>query len=90
MELLAPRHSTRTATADPLGAGEVRGLCEMTMLVPTLEAARERIYQHSLKLEDARAIAAYGQNSSVGKVLEIHQELPGRIHVVLIRKSAGF
>src|SRR5256885_7622214 len=47
MELLAPRHSTRTATADPLGAGEARGLCEMTMLVPTLEAARERIYQHS-------------------------------------------
>ena len=27
-----------------------------------------RIYQHSLVLEDARAIAAYGQHSSVGKV----------------------
>jgi len=59
-------------------------------LVPTLEAARERIYEHSLKLEDARAYAAYGQHSSVGKVLEIHQELPGRIHVVLIRQSIGF
>jgi alkanesulfonate monooxygenase SsuD/methylene tetrahydromethanopterin reductase-like flavin-dependent oxidoreductase (luciferase family) len=30
-----------------------------------LEAAHERIYQHSLVLEDARAIAAYGQHSSV-------------------------
>jgi hypothetical protein len=59
-------------------------------LVPTLEVARERIYQHSLKLEDARAYAAYGQHSSVGKVLEIHQELPGRIRVVLIRQSVGF
>ena len=59
-------------------------------LVPTLEAARKRIYEHSLKLEDARAYAAYGQHSSVGKVLEIHQELPGRIHVVLIRQSVGF
>ncbi len=58
-------------------------------LVPTLDAARERIFQHSLKLEDARALAAYGQNSSVGKILEIHQELPGRIHVVLIRQSVG-
>src|SRR6204780_3910705 len=58
--------------------------------VPTLEAAHERIYQHSLVLEDARAIAAYGQHSSVGKVLEIHQELPGRIHIVLIRQVAGF
>jgi acyl-CoA hydrolase len=59
-------------------------------LVPTLEAAHERIYKHSLKLEDARAYAAYGQRSSVGKILEIHQEPPGRIHVVLIRQSVGF
>jgi hypothetical protein len=59
-------------------------------LVPDPEAARERIYEHSLKLEDARAYAAYGQNSVVGKILEIHQELPGRIHVVLIRQSIGF
>jgi hypothetical protein len=58
-------------------------------LVPSVEAARERIYQHSLKLEDARAIA-YGQHSSVGKILEIHQELPDRIHVVLIRQPIGF
>jgi hypothetical protein len=59
-------------------------------LVPTLDDARERIFQHSLKLEDARALAAYGQNSAVGKILEIHQERPGRIHVVLIRQSVGF
>ena len=41
-------------------------------LVPTLAAAHERIYQHSLPLEDARAQAAYGQHSQVGKILEIH------------------
>jgi hypothetical protein len=59
---------------------------------PTLAsaAAHERIYQHSLVLEDARAIAAYGQHSSAGKILEIHPELPGRIHIVLIRQVAGF
>ena len=51
---------------------------------------RERIYNHSLKLEDARAYAAYGQNSVVGKILEIHQENPGRIHVVLIKQVVGF
>jgi hypothetical protein len=59
-------------------------------VVATLDAARERIFQHSLKLEDARALAAYGQNSSVGKILEIHQELPGRTHVVLILRPVGF
>ena len=59
-------------------------------VVRTLAAAHERIYKHSLILEDARAYAVYGQNSSVGKVLEIHQETPGRIHIVVIRRSIGF
>jgi hypothetical protein len=59
-------------------------------LVPDLEAARKRIAEHSLPLEDARAYAAYGQNSRIGKVLEIHQENPGRIRVVLIRQAVGF
>jgi len=72
------------------GATHVIFVVGAQKLVPSPEAARERIYQHSLKLEDARAYAAYGQNSFVGKILEIHQELPGRIHVVLIRQSVGF
>jgi hypothetical protein len=50
----------------------------------------ERIYQHSLVLEDARAIVAYGQHSSVGKIPKIRQELPGRIHIVLVRQAVGF
>ena len=66
----------------PLGVGAQK-------LVPTLEAAHERIAERSLKLEDAGAFAAYGQNSYVGKVLEIRQEQPGRIHVVLVRQSVG-
>jgi acyl-CoA hydrolase len=72
------------------GAANVIFVAGAHKLVPTLEAAHQRIYQHSLKLEDARAIAAYGQHSFVGKVLEIHQELPGRIHIVLIRQQVGF
>jgi acyl-CoA hydrolase len=72
------------------GAANVIFVVGAQKLVPTVEAAHERIYQHSLKLEDARAYAAYGQHSSVGKILEIHQELPGRIRVVLIRQPVGF
>ena len=72
------------------GAATVIFVVGAQKLVPTAEAARQRILEHSLKLEDARAYAAYGQNSFVGKILEIHQELPGRIHVVLIRQSVGF
>ena len=72
------------------GAANVIFVVGTQKLVATLDAARERIHQHSLILEDARAIAAYGQHSFVGKILEIHQELPGRIHVVLIRQPVGF
>ena len=72
------------------GAANVMFVVGAQKLVPDLAAARERIYQHSLVLEDARAIAAYGQHSQVGKILEIHAELPGRIHVVLIRQPVGF
>ena len=72
------------------GAANVIFVVGAQKLVPTAETARQRILEHSLKLEDARAYAAYGQNSFVGKILEIHQELPGRIHIVLIRQSVGF
>jgi LUD domain len=72
------------------GAANVIFVVGAQKLVPTLEAARERIVEHSLKLEDVRALAAYGQNSSVGKVLEIHQERPGRIHIVLVKQVVGF
>jgi acyl-CoA hydrolase len=72
------------------GAANVIFVVGAQKLVPSVDAARERIYQHSLVLEDARAQAAYGQHSAVAKILEFHQELPDRIHVVLIRQSVGF
>jgi hypothetical protein len=72
------------------GAANVIFVVGAQKLVPNLEAAHQRIYQHSLPLEDARAQATYGQHSQVGKILEIHQELPGRIHIVLIREAVGF
>jgi acyl-CoA hydrolase len=72
------------------GAANVIFVIGAQKLVPTLAAAHERIYQHSLPLEDVRAQAAYGQHSQVAKILEIRQELPGRIHVVLIRQQVGF
>jgi hypothetical protein len=72
------------------GAANVIFVIGAQKLVPTLQAAHDRIYKHSLILEDGRAYAAYGQNSYVGKVLEIHQEFPGRTHIVLIRQAVGF
>jgi len=72
------------------GAANVIFVTGAQKLVANPEEARERIYQHSLPLEDGRAFAAYGQNSFVGKILEIHQEMPGRIHVVIVRQVVGY
>ena len=72
------------------GAANVIFVVGAQKLVSSAEETRERIAEHSLPLEDARAYAAYGQNSQIAKVLEIHQEFPGRIHVVLVRQSVGF
>jgi hypothetical protein len=60
------------------GAASVIFVIGARKVVAVLETARERIFEHSLKLEDARACAAYGMNSRVGKILEIHQEDPVR------------
>ena len=84
-----PYESARNASY-AWGAANVIFVVGAQKLVPDLDAARRRIVEHSLRLEDARAYAAYGQNSFVGKVLEIHQELPGRIQVILIRQPVGF
>lgn len=46
--------------------------------------------EHNLPLEDLRARTAYGQGSHLNKTLEIYGELPGRIHLVLIRKVIGY
>jgi hypothetical protein len=72
------------------GAPNVILVAGLQKLVPSLEVAHERIVKHSLVLEDGRAQAAYGQGSFIGKVLEIRQEMPGRVHLVLIREKVGF
>src|SRR5205823_13901727 len=53
------------------GAANVIFVVGAQKLVPNLEAARQRIIEHSLKLEDARAVAGYGMNSRLGKVVGI-------------------
>lgn len=72
------------------GAAQVILVAGAQKLVPDLDAAHKRIFEYSLKLENTRALEAYGQTSRVGKILEIHQEDPGRIHIVLIRQQVGF
>ena len=72
------------------GAENVVLVAGLQKVVPDLETARRRVREHSLPLEDLRARTAYGQGSHLNKTLEIYGELPGRIHLVLIRKVIGY
>jgi acyl-CoA hydrolase len=72
------------------GADNVVLVAGLQKVVPDLETARRRVREHSLPLENRRAQEAYGQNSRLNKTLEIYGEMPGRIHLVLIREVVGF
>jgi hypothetical protein len=56
----------------------------------TLKATIVALEEHGFSVEVVDDLDPYGQHSQVGKILEIHQELPGRIHIVLIRQQVGY
>ena len=72
------------------GAENVVLVAGLQKVVPDIEAARRRVREHSLPLENVRAQQAYGQNSRLNKTLEIYGEMPGRIHLVLVRQAIGY
>lgn len=72
------------------GASKVIFVVGAQKLIADISAARERIHEYCLKLENARTQQAYGSNSYIGKILEIHRDEPGRTHIVLVRVAVGF
>jgi hypothetical protein len=73
------------------GAGRVILLVGTQKIVPDLEEAIRRIDEYVFPLEDARAMASYGEHSGVNKVLIVNRESrAGRITVVLCDEPLGF
>ncbi len=60
-------------------------------IVPTLEEGMERIEEYTLPLENARALNAYGVESSVDKLLIVNKEfMPGRTTMILVKENWDF
>ena len=59
-------------------------------LVKNLDEALERIENYAFHLEDKRALQAYGNHSSINKVLIYRKEPTGRGTVIIIREPVGF
>jgi hypothetical protein len=59
-------------------------------LVPDVDAAMRRIYEHVLPYEDARLREQLGIGTKVARVLILEQDfLPGRTTVILVRQPVG-
>lgn len=60
-------------------------------IVKDLEEGMERVQEYVLPLESERAMKAYGQGSSVNKLLIFNKEAaPGRITMIIVKEKLGF
>ena len=76
------------------GAGHAIWVVGAQKVVPDLETALRRVETHCLRLEDERAMKAYGTGSSLNRLLVLHSlsphYFPGRGTVLLLREAIGF
>lgn len=59
-------------------------------LVKNLSEAIDRIENYTFHLEDDRALEAYGNHSSINKLLIYRKEPQGRGTIIIIREPVGF
>lgn len=74
----------------PYAAGKVIWVAGTHKIVRDAAEAERRLKEHALPLENERALAVYGFNSALLKVLTIHGDRPGHYTLVLIREHLGF
>jgi L-lactate utilization protein LutC len=72
------------------GASNVIWVVGSQKIVKDLNEALERIETYTFPLEDERALAAYGINSSINKLLIYRKEPNDRVTIILVRESVGF
>lgn len=73
------------------GAAHVIWVVGTNKIVPDLDTGMKRIYEHTLPLENERALKVYGVSSDVSKILIINKETkPKRITIILVKEKLGF
>jgi len=73
------------------GSGHVIWIVGAQKIVKDLDEGIKRVYEYVLPLENERAQKAYGQNSSVNKLLIFNKEgTPGRITMIIVKEKLGF
>jgi L-lactate utilization protein LutB len=90
-EILACDRTGSRTGAWPFAAGHLIIVCGTNKIAATLEEALRRIREYALPLENARAKHAYGTPSRIGKcVILAHEEVEGRVTLILVDESLGY
>ena len=73
------------------GSSKIIWVVGTQKIVKNFDDGIKRIYEHSLKLEDARARKAYGTPSGINKLLIFEKEIiPNRIKLIFVKEKLGF
>jgi len=73
------------------GSSHVVWVVGSQKIVKDLDEGMKRVREYVLPLESERAMKAYGQPSSINKLLILNKEAnPGRITMVIVKEKLGF
>ena len=75
----------------PFAAKNLMLVAGINKIVPTLDAAFQRVREYTCPLEDARAMRAYGTHTRIGKcVILAHEMNEGRATLILVNEILGY
>jgi L-lactate utilization protein LutB len=90
-EIIACDASGSRVGAWPFAAGHLILVVGINKIVPTLEDGLNRIRNYAYRLENTRAMKAYGTPSVMGKCVILAQEKnEGRITLILVKEALGY
>lgn len=89
-EVLIASASGSQLAAYAFGAPHVIWVVGAQKIVKDLAAGQQRLSEYCLPLENERALKVYGKGSSINKILQINQEVPGRITMIIVKEKLGF
>jgi L-lactate utilization protein LutB len=90
-EIVACDASGSRVGAWPFAAGHLILVVGINKIVPTLEDALKRVREYAYRLENVRALKAYGMPSVMGKcVILAHEKNEGRVTLILVNEALGY
>jgi L-lactate utilization protein LutB len=90
-EIVACDASGNRVGAWPFAAGHLILVVGINKIVPTLEDALKRVREYAYRLENVRALKAYGTPSVIGKcVILAHEKNIGRVTLILVNELLGY